>query len=312
MNELTFNGASTAVANPFGSITSAPYQDGIGKTQAASRELAETQAQIFLAKQFPRDQRRATENVLTACQRPGLASVAVYSFSKGGSDVSGPSIRLAEEIARNWGNLECGWNEMERCDDFSKVRTFAWDKETNVLKTTLFVVPHYRTTRQGKKRLTDEREIYELLANQASRRMRACILALIPGDVVDAAVEQCQKTMITHVDLSPSSILSLVKAFSGFGVTKERIEKRIQRRIDAITPAQFVRMREIYASIRDGMSDANDWFEEESAALPATVSEEAEPSKVASGTNAVKETLRKKKSQKDLLESTTEHTETKE
>lgn len=83
MNELVFNGASTTVANPFGAITSAPYQDGIGKTQAASRELAETQAQIFLAKQFPRDQRRATENVLTACQRPGLASVAVYSFSKG-------------------------------------------------------------------------------------------------------------------------------------------------------------------------------------------------------------------------------------
>ena len=312
MNELVFNSTSTTVANPFGASTPTPFQDGIGKTQAASRELAETQAQIFLAKQFPRDQRRATENVLTACQRPGLASVAVYSFSKGGSDVSGPSIRLAEEIARNWGNLECGWNEMERGDDFSKVRTFAWDKETNVLKTTLFVVPHYRTTRQGKKRLTDEREIYELLANQASRRMRACILALIPGDVVDAAVAQCQKTMITHVDLSPASILSLVKAFSEFGVTKERIEKRIQRRIDAITPAQFVRMREIYASMRDGMSDASDWFEEESAALPATTPEETEPSKAVSGTNAIKETLKKKKSQKDLLESTTEHTETKE
>lgn len=312
MNELVFNSTSTTVDNPFGSTTPTPFQDGIGKTQAASRELAETQAQIFLAKQFPRDQRRATENVLTACQRPGLASVAVYSFSKGGSDVSGPSIRLAEEIARNWGNLECGWNEIERCDDFSKVRTFAWDKETNVLKTTLFVVPHYRTTRQGKKRLTDEREIYELLANQASRRMRACILALIPGDVVDAAVEQCQKTMITHVDLSSASILSLVKAFSELGVTKERIEKRIQRRIDAITPAQFVRMREIYASIRDGMSDANDWFEEEPAVSTAPASNETETSKIAAGTNAIKETLKKKKSQKDLLESTTEHKETKE
>lgn len=313
MNDIALNAnSSSIVTNPFGSITSAPYQDGIGKTQAASRELAETQAQIFLAKQFPRDQRRATENVLTACQRPGLASVAVYSFSKGGSDVSGPSIRLAEEIARNWGNLECGWNEMERGDDFSKVRTFAWDKETNVLKTTLFVVPHYRTTRQGKKRLTDEREIYELLANQASRRMRACILALIPGDVVDAAVEQCQKTMITHVDLSPASILSLVKAFSELGVTKERVEKRIQRRIDAITPAQFVRMREIYASIRDGMSDANDWFEEEPAVSTAPASNETEPPKIAVGTNAIKETLKKKKSQKDLLGTTTEQTEAKE
>jgi hypothetical protein len=44
-------------------------------------------------------------------------------------------------------------------------------------------------------------------------------------------------------------------------VTKEQIEKRIQRRIDAIQPAQVVTLRKIYASLRDGMSVAADWFE---------------------------------------------------
>lgn len=247
------------VANPFGG--SMVQTATVGAAQAVSHELAEMQAQIYLAKQFPRDQRRATEQILNACQRPGLAAVAVYAYAKGGSSISGPSIRLAEEIARDWGNLECGWNELEREWDKSKVRAFAWDKETNVLKTLFFYVPHYRTTKQGRKRITDERELYELLANQAARRMRNCILALIPGDVVDAAVEQCSRTLVTHCEITPETIKKLVDAFSAFGVTKSQIEKRIQRKIESIAPAQFVRMREIYTSLRDGMSEPSEWFE---------------------------------------------------
>ena len=251
------------VANPFGSVMSAPAS--IGTAQAVSHELAEMQAQIYLAKQFPRDQRKSTEQILTACQRPGLAQVAVYSYARGGSAISGPSIRLAEEIARDWGNLECGWNELERENDLSKVRAFAWDKETNVLKTLFFYVPHYRTTKTGRKRITDERDLYELLANQAARRMRNCILALIPGDVVDAAVAQCEKTMVTSCEITAETIKKLVQAFSSFGVSRKQIEKRIQRNIESITPAQFVRMREIYTSMKDGISDQTDWFEPEDA-----------------------------------------------
>lgn len=302
MNELTTspNITSNIVANPFGSVTG-NLSANIGTTQASTHELAEMQAQIFLAKQFPRDQRQATENILTACQRPGLANVAVYSYARGGTNITGPSIRLAEEIARNWGNLECGWNELEREYDKSKVRAFAWDKQTNVLKTLVFYVPHYRTTRLERKRITDERDLYELLANQAARRMRNCILALIPGDVIDAAVDQCQRTMVTHVDISPESIKKLVDAFSAFGVTKAQIEKRIQRRIDAITPAQFVKMREIYTSLNDGMSDPADWFEpEEEKSESASTSKKSSPNATAA-TQSLKASL----SGKNLLATTT-------
>ena len=42
------------------------------------------------------------------------------------------------------------------------------------------------------------------------------------------------------------------------------IEKRIQRRLDAIEAAQIVGLKRIYASLRDGMSEAKDWFDIES------------------------------------------------
>lgn len=265
MNELSTNqnhAEIPAVANPFANNALATKQD-VATAQVVSHEVATMQAQIYLAKQFPRDQRQSMDKILTACQRPGLASVAVYSYARGGTNISGPSIRLAEELARNWGNLECGWDELEREGDSSKVRAFAWDKESNVLKTLTFVVPHYRSTKQGSYKLKDERDIYELMANQAARRMRNCILALIPGDVVEAAVDQCQKTMVTTCEITPETLRKLVQAFEEFSVSKKQIEKRIQRNLEAITPAQFVRMREIYTSLRDGMSEPSDWFEEE-------------------------------------------------
>ena len=289
MNDIQtyVNQNSTLVQNPFGTALESKAPS-YSSTQAASHELAEMQAQIYLAKQFPRNQMESAERILTACQRPGLANVAVYSYAKGGTDICGPSIRLAEEIARNWGNIECGWNEVERESDRSKVRAFAWDKETNVLKSLIFYVPHYRTSKRGTTRITDERDIYEHLANNASRRLRNCILALIPGDVVDAAVEQCQRTMATHIDLSKDSIKKLVDAFAPLGVSKNQIEKRIQRRIESITPAQFVRMREIYTSIKDGMSSAEDWFEQETVEQENASSNGAAANKA---TEALKQSL---------------------
>ena len=152
----------------------------------------------------------------------------------------------------------------------SKVRAFAWDKETNVLKTLFFFVPHYRSTKKGRNRITDERDLYELLANSAARRMRNCVLALIPGDVVDAAVEQCQKTMKSQCDITPEGLLRLVESFESFGVTKRAIEARLGRRIDAIAPAQYLRLREIYASLRDGMSEPSEPTPETDAAPSAT------------------------------------------
>lgn len=226
-----------------------------------SRAMAEVQSAIVLAKKFPRDQIAATDRILTACQRPKLAEQALYNYARGGSDITGPSIRLAEAIAQNWGNLQFGVQELEQRNGESTVETFCWDLETNVRQVKTFQVRHERYTKKGKYKLEDPRDIYESLANQGARRLRACILGVIPGDVIEAAVEQCEKTLKSKADTSPDAIKKMLDAFAKFSVTKEQIEKRIQRRIDSITPAQVVSLGKIYNSLKDGMSTAADWFE---------------------------------------------------
>ena len=228
----------------------------------SQRAMQEVQAAMVIAKKFPRDQQKAIDRILMVCSRPTLASGALYSYARGGSDVSGPSIRLAEAIAQQWGNIQFGIRELSQINGESTVEAFAWDLETNTRQTKVFQVPHFRHTKKGGYALTDPRDIYELVANNGARRLRACILGIIPSDVIETAVQQCETTLTTNCDTSPERVKAMVDIFQNdFGVSKDQIEARIQRRLDSITPALFVSLRKIYASLRDGMSQPSDWFE---------------------------------------------------
>jgi hypothetical protein len=234
---------------------------GAGVEIAASREMAEVQAAVVMARRFPGDEIRAVEKIRNACSRPTLAESAVYQYSRGGSDVSGPSIRLAEAIASSWGNLQFGVREVEQRNGESTCEAFAWDVESNTRVVKSFKVSHIRHTKKGDTLLTDPRDIYEMVANQGARRVRACILGIIPGDVVEDAVRQCEATLNAKADTTPEGLKKVADAFAAYGVTVKQLEARIQRRWDSITAAQVVGLRKIIVSLRDGMSKPEDWFE---------------------------------------------------
>lgn len=242
-------------------VATRPQQNQAMIEVEQQRAISEVQGAIVLAKKFPRNQIDCLDRIMTACQRPTLAEQALYSYSRGGTEITGPSIRLAEAIAQNWSNLQFGIKELEQRNGESTVQAYAWDMETNVRQEKTFQVKHERYTRKGKYALEDPRDIYEMTANQGARRLRACILGIIPGDVIDAAVSQCEQTLKAKADTSVDALKKLVEAFAAFKVTKEQIEKRIQRRLDTITAAQLVQLRKIYNSLKDGMSVAADWFE---------------------------------------------------
>jgi hypothetical protein len=255
MNELT--------TNPFEGNRLA---ETAGARAVQAREVAELQTKYLMAERFPRDEKRAFDGVVNAFSRPGLAERAAYEYAKGGSAISGPSIHAAQAIAQQWGNIEFGFIEVERGIDtdgvpFSTVRSFATDLEHRTTRPIQFIVRHWRDTKNGGYRLKDERDVYELTANMAQRRTRACILSVLPQDVIDAAMAQAEITLKTKADTSPEAMAKMVAAFSPFGVTKEHIEALIQRRLDAITPAQVVRLKRIYASLRDEMSEPAEWFD---------------------------------------------------
>ena len=268
MNDLTAGGfGDREIGNPFAATgAGATQQQSVGGVAVAARENTEVLAMVMSAKRFPRDVIKCADKILTAFCRPSLAESSQYQFSRGGTDIVGPSIRAAEAMAQQWGNMSAGWRELSRVKGadgvgVSEVEAFCIDYESNSRESIQFVVRHWRDTRAGGYALKEERDIYELCANQAARRKRACILAQLPGDITEAAMDQAAATLKARADVSAEGQAKLVEAFGALGVDRAAIEKRIQRKLDAIQPAHIVMLKRVYASIRDGMSLPADWFE---------------------------------------------------
>lgn len=233
---------------------------------AQSRAAQETQAAMVIAKRFPRNEEQAIQRIQRSCQRKSLAEVACYAYPRGGTTVTGPSIRLAECLAQNWSNMEFGVVELEQKNGESTVLAFAWDLETNTRETKVFQVKHERRVGKGDNFridvLTDPRDIYEMVANQGARRLRSCILGVIPGDVVDIAVEQCEKTLASgSVEPLLDRVRKMAAAFADYGVTVIMLERRLGHKLDATIEQELVNLRKIYTSLKDGMAKREDFFD---------------------------------------------------
>lgn len=231
-------------------------------TIESSRAVAEAQGKLVIAKKFPRNEVEAYTKAMEACKRKSLAEKAIYSYPRGGSTISGPSIRLAEELARCWGNIDFGVKELSQKDGESEMQAYCWDMETNTISSQTFVVPHIMDTQNGPKKLTKHRDIYENNANMAGRRLRARILAVLPPDLAEAAVSECKKTLAGGNSIPIADrIKNMAVAFERFGVKANVIEKRLGRKIDTMTADDISEYIGIYNSLKDGNSSVSDWFD---------------------------------------------------
>ncbi len=244
------------------------FQGGGALAQAsASREMEEVKGQIFMAKQFPRNVFQAEQRVLDTCRRPALAQVAMYQYPRGGQRVTGPSIRLAEAIAQNWGNLSYGIQELEQREGESVAKAFCWDLETNVRQEKVFTVKHSMKAKGAIKKLEDPRDIYEKVANDGARRLRSCILGVIPGDIIDKAIVQCHETLAGNSQgpLKDRIANALRSYKEQHRVTQAMIEAKFGYNADSFTEYDYVELINIFNSLKDGLSKVEDWFNKEDA-----------------------------------------------
>ncbi len=261
-----------AVKNPYGDSAPVPANGGDLSASIAvegQRAIQEVKVQAEMALISPRDERRCADAVLKACQRPKFAEGATYVYTRGGTDIVGPSIRMAEMIAANWRHMIAGWRVLRETETFAEVEAYCWDMQANSRNAKSVTVPYIRSTKKGNYAVTDPRDKYEMLANRAQRVLRGCILSLVPDDVISMAMEQVDETLRASADVSTESIKNMVQAFHDeHGVTRDQIEKRLGHNVEAIKPAQMIALKRIYQSLRDGMSEISTWFEVEAPATP--------------------------------------------
>lgn len=226
-----------------------------------SKGIAQIQAAMLIAKQFPRNENQCYINIIESCKRPSLADQAVYAYPRGGKMVTGASIRLAEVLAQKYGNIHIEISIVSQDNDKTEAMATAIDMESNYVVSQGFTVQHQRTTKQGVKKLTDERDIREMVSNIGSRILRGCILRVIPGDITEEALKQCERTQATSDVPIKEQVRNMVKAFDELGVKVEHLEKRLGHNLDATIPAEIVTLKSVYKSIKDGMASREDFFD---------------------------------------------------
>ena len=241
------------------------------------RAIAEAQGQLTLAKRFPRDINAAHAELMVACKSKAFAAVAFYAKPQGGGTVSGPSIRMAEQIVQVYGNFQYGHRELSRDAKKSEVEVFAWDMEKNNYAKRQITVMHVRDTREGPKPLRDQSDVDMKINNVASKQARGLILAMMPKWLVEDAVNECRKTIAGNND-EPMEVRvrKMVQAFSKYGVTGEHLEKHLGHKLDKVLLDELVDLQGIFNSLKDG-TPASELFPDDQPATDTTAAK-PEPS----------------------------------
>jgi hypothetical protein len=208
---------------------------------------------------------------MESCKIKSFAESAFYSVPNRGS---GPSIRFAEEVARVYGNFQYGHRELSRADGKSEVEVYAWDMQQNNRSIRQITVMHILdTTSNGPRKLTNQADIDNKIANVASKQIRGRILALMPKWIIAEAIEQCKKTLVGANDEPVTArVRKMSEAFAKYGVTVQHLEKFLGHPLSETTLDEIVDLTGVFNAIKDG-AKPSDYFDNKESETEASATQ---------------------------------------
>lgn len=234
-----------------------------------SRAVAEVQAAVVVAQNMPRNVEKAREQMRMACSTLALAEKAFYSVPNRGQ---GPSVHLARELARCWGNVQHGMVELKRDDRAgeSEMQAFAWDVEHNTRSLRSFINPHVRMKGKQRQALTDVNDIVNQNNNAASRAVRETIFTVLPVWFVEEAKALCSETLQRGAgEPLAERITKAISAFDREGITADMLEGRLGRGQDRWDERDVADLLVLFQSLRSGDTTRDEAFPQASRAVKA-------------------------------------------
>ena len=237
----------------------------------AAQAKAAVEARYLVARSMPRNMDMVRQLLLRECSRPRFAAGARYVLSFGGTRVEGPSIRLAEAALRAMTNVLP--ETMITYDDAEKriVRVSVTDLEANLTYSKDVVIE--KTAEKSKLRRDEvairqrtnsfDTTVYtvpisegELVRKQGaaeSKALRVLALRLLPGDILDEAMDTVLQTLAKESTDDPDKARKqIADAFAGLGVTAADLSEYLSHDLAKSSPAEMTDLRAIFAAIRDG------------------------------------------------------------
>ncbi len=296
-----------------GITTTTEYSNELAPTAVAAEKQFEIQSAIVLAKKYPRDEDAAFQKLMKASGRTSFAEEAEYSFPRGGQQVRGPSVNLAREAARVWGNVRYGLTILRDDSESRQIQGWAWDIETN---TKITAEDDFRKLifRKGRGWIEpDERDLRELTNRRGAILIRNCLLQVMPKDLIEDALQECQKTLRSNAAKDPDGERKkILLAFSALNVSAEMLSAYLGHPVAQCSPSEIADLRGIYKSISDGNSTWADYVSGNGEAAAAELKDKTKAKteelkeRLAGSKPVVDEAAEKKKLRKSIKELFTE------
>lgn len=234
--------------------------DAATETLAVSLMRAEVDQQIATARAMPRSITRAVQNIITlATLDEESAEECIYALPRAGKDIRGPSVRLAEIVASQWGNCRVGTRvvHVDRFEKYVEAEGVYHDLESNAAITAR--VRRRISDRKGKL-LTEDMIIVTGNAACAIAKRNA-ILGGVPKAVwrkaygeVEAVVAGTQQTLASRRE-------RVLKKFAHFGVVPEQIFAALSvPGIEDLTLEHLPTLTGMFAALKSGESNVEEMF----------------------------------------------------
>lgn len=227
---------------------------------AVQLAMAELNQDVVTARSFPRSvatvMRNITQLVMLDEQ---TAKECIYAVPRDGKTVRGPSIRLAEIIASQWGNCHCASRvvHIDRIEKYVESEGIFHDLETGLKRTA-------RTRKAIAKR---DGSVYSLdmimtAGNAAaSIGMREAILKGVPKAVWRQAYEHAEKVIRGDVTTLAERRGDAMKALLGLGVSAERVFAAINvAGIEEIGLDELADLFTMYQGVKNGDTNVDEVF----------------------------------------------------
>lgn len=200
------------------------HEGGQAQSMSMVQHLAkaEIDQQISTAHAFPRSLTKICQNVLSMVTlSQSAAEKCTYALPRGGKPITGPSIRLAEIVASQWGNCRVGARvvHVDRREMWVEAEGVFHDLESNTATTAR--VRRRISDRQG--RLFSDDMIIVTGNAACSIAKRNAILGGVPeaiwGESYEAAISTVRGDVKTLVERRESTM----KAMAAFGLTPDQV-----------------------------------------------------------------------------------------
>lgn len=239
----------------------------------AAREAKSVEVRALMAERHPRNVDQFRDGVLAACKRVGFADMAMYAKPVGGKDVTGLSIRFAEEAIRHWKNAEVSVSIIAEDDESRTLEAVASDYENNI---------HYRSQARVSKfvwRLSpkqgedvygqkvnsrgvltylvraDEDALFTAERAAAAKASREVTIKLMPSDILEECEAQIEKTLEAIGGDPAKFLVRLLDKFAKVGVLRAQIEKLTGKDMGLLNIAELQRLDKIRNAISTGETD---------------------------------------------------------